>query len=127
MVTVNEFSYDEAKDIVKALGGKLSADERVLIMDENGQKIGAAVIGLDRTVVEIRQLIVKDRPFPYFDLLARSTLNIINLFELPIMVRVENNPYIQCSASNRRRTDLCTYEVTKLRLRAAFAAVINKR
>ncbi|MBE5731184.1 MAG: hypothetical protein E7350_04475 [Clostridiales bacterium] len=93
MVTVNEFTYDEAKDIVKALGGKLSADERVLIMDENGEKIGAAVIGLDRTVVEIRQLIVKDRPFPYFDLLARSTLNIINLFELPIMVRVENNPY----------------------------------
>ncbi len=93
MVTVKEFSYDDAKQIVEDLGGTLSPDERVLIMDEGGEKIGASVIGLDRTVVEIRQIIVKDRPFPYFDLLARSTLNIINLFELPIMVRVESKPY----------------------------------
>ncbi len=93
MVTVKEYTYENAKDTVKNLGGKLSSDERVLIMDEEGEVVGASVIGLNRTVVEIRQIIVKDRPFPYFDLLARSTLNLINLFELPIKVSVKSDPY----------------------------------
>ncbi|MBR2968057.1 MAG: hypothetical protein IKC35_04715 [Clostridia bacterium] len=95
MVTVKEYTYEQAKPIVDSLGGKLSADERVLLMEEGGAWIGASVIGLDKTVVEIRQIIVKDKPFPYFDLLARSTLNIVNLFELPIMVRVESRPYFK--------------------------------
>ncbi|MCH5163702.1 MAG: hypothetical protein J1F36_01650 [Clostridiales bacterium] len=95
MITVKEYSYDDAKQIVDDLGGFLTPDERVLIMDEEGEKIGASVIGLDKTVVEIRQIIVKDRPFPYYDLLARSTLNLINLFELPIMVRVKSKAYFK--------------------------------
>lgn len=93
MVTVKEYSFNEANEKVSKLGGTLSPDERALIMDEEGELIGASVIGLDKTVVEIRQLIVKDRPFPYFDLLARSTLNLINLFELPIKVRVKSDNY----------------------------------
>lgn len=95
MVTVKEYSYNDAKPIVEELGGKLSPEERVLIMDEGGEYVGASVIGLNKTIVEIRQIIVKDRPFPYYDLLARSTLNLINLFELPIMVRVEENDYFR--------------------------------
>ncbi len=93
MVTVKEYKYEDAKPITDKLGVALSPDERVLIMDEGGEYIGASVIGLAKTIVEIRQLTVKDRPFPYYDLLARSTLNLINLFELPIMVRVEKNDY----------------------------------
>lgn len=93
MVTVKEHLFDEAAPIVKDLGGTLNEDERVLLMEENGVYIGASVIGLDKTVVEIRQLIVKDKPFPYFDLLARSTLNLINLFQMPIMVRVKSDDY----------------------------------
>lgn len=93
MVTVKEYTYENAKDTVKNLGGTLGSDERVLIMDEEGEVVGASVIGLNRTVVEIRQIIVKDRPFQYFDLLARSTLNLINLFELPIKVSVKSDPY----------------------------------
>ena len=93
MIRVKEYSFDEAKDIVEKLGGTLSPDERVLLMDEHDEYIGASVIGLNKTVVEIRQIIVKDRPFPYYDLLARSTLNLINLFELPIMVRVKSDKY----------------------------------
>lgn len=95
MIIVKEYSYEDAKQIVDSLGGTLSPEERVLIMDEDGEKIGASVIGLNKTVVEIRQIIVKDRPFPYYDLLARSTLNLINLFELPIMVRVKSEPYFK--------------------------------
>ncbi len=93
MVTVKEYNYNDAKPIVESLGGTLSDDERVLLMNEGEEYIGAAVIGLNKTIVEIRQLIVKDRPFPYYDLLARSTLNLINLFELPIMVRVKKSDY----------------------------------
>lgn len=95
MVTVKEYNYNDAKPIVETLGGNLSPEERVLIMDEGGEYIGAAVIGLNKTIVEIRQIIVKDRPFPYYDLLARSTLNLINLFELPILVRVIKNDYFR--------------------------------
>ena len=62
MVTVKEYTYEQAKPIVDSLGGKLSADERVLLMEEGGAWIGASVIGLDKTVVEIRQIIVKDKP-----------------------------------------------------------------
>lgn len=93
MVTVKEYGFEQAKDTVTALGGSLSEDERVLLMDEEGEMIGASVIGLNKTVVEIRFMTVKDRPFPYYDLLARSTLNLINLFELPIMVSVKSDPY----------------------------------
>lgn len=93
MVTVKEYDYEYAKKYVTALGGSLSEDERVLLMDEGGIIIGASVIGLNKTIVEIRFVKVKDRPFPYFDLLARSTLNLINLFELPITVRVKNDDY----------------------------------
>lgn len=95
MVTVKEYNYNDAKPIVEALGGSLSPEERVLIMDEGGEYIGASVIGLNKTIVEIRQIIVKDRPFPYYDLLARSTLNLINLFELPILVRVVISDYFR--------------------------------
>ncbi len=94
MVTVKEYNYDDAKPIVEALGGTLSPDERVLIMDEGGKYIGASVIGLNKTIVEIRQIIAKGT-FPYYDLLARSTLNLINLFQLPILVRVEKNDYFR--------------------------------
>lgn len=93
MIRVKEYSFDEAKQTVERLGGTLSEDERVLLMDEEGEFIGASVIGLNKTVVEIRQIIVKDRPFPYYDLLARSTLNLINLFELPITVSVKKDDY----------------------------------
>ena len=93
MITVKEYTFEKAKDIVNELGGTLSEDERMLIMDEEGEIVGASVIGLNKTVVEIRQLIIKDKPFPYFDLLARSTLNLINLFELPIKVSVKSDPY----------------------------------
>lgn len=93
MVTVKEYSFEQAIDKVIELGGSLSPEERVLMMDEEGEIIGCSVIGLNKTVVEIRSIIVKDRPFPYFDLLARSTLNLINLFELPITVRVKSDPY----------------------------------
>ena len=95
MVTVKEYTYEQAKQIVQDLGGTLSSDERVLLMEEGGEWIGASVIGLDKTVVEIRKKNIKNKPFPYFDLLARSTLNIVNLFELPIMVRVESRPYFK--------------------------------
>lgn len=95
MITVKEYTFEQANKIVSELGGTLSPDERVLLMDEDGKMIGASVIGLDKTVVEIRQLIVKDKPFEYFDLLARSTLNVINLFVLPIMVRVASRPYFK--------------------------------
>lgn len=93
MIRVKEYSFDEAKETVEKLGGTLSPDERVLLMDEQGEFIGASVIGLNKAVVEIRQIIVKDRPFPYYDLLARSTLNLINLFELPIKVSVKSDDY----------------------------------
>lgn len=93
MVTVKEYSFENAKEIVEQLGGTLSPDERVLIMNEEGEIVGASVIGLNKAVVEIRQIIVKNRPFPYYDLLARSTLNLINLFELPIRVRVKSDNY----------------------------------
>lgn len=93
MVTVKEYDYEYAKKFVEQLGGTLSPDERVLLMDEENEIIGASVIGLDKTVVEIRFVKVKDRPFPYYDLLARSTLNLINLFELPIRVRVKSDKY----------------------------------
>lgn len=93
MITVKEYSFEQAKAYTDAFNVPLSPEERVLLMDEGGEIIGASVIGLDRTVVEIRHIFVKDRPFPYYDLLARSTLNLINLFELPIMVRVQPSDY----------------------------------
>lgn len=93
MVTVKEYAYEKAKDYVVAFGASLTPDERALLMEEGGDVVGVSVIGLNKTVVEIRHIIVKDRPFPYYDLLARSTLNLINLFELPIMIRVPKNDY----------------------------------
>lgn len=95
MVTVKEYTFDEAQPAVKKLNLNLSPDERVLVMDEDGEIVGASIIGLDKTVVEIRAVAVINRPFAYYDLLARSTLNLINLFELPIMVRVEKSEYFK--------------------------------
>ena len=93
MITVKERIFEEALPIIKELGGSLNSDQRAVIMDEDGKYIGYSVLALDKGVVDIKEVKVTDRPFPYFDLLARSTLNLINLFVLPIKVRVKANEY----------------------------------
>jgi len=65
--------------------------DRGLLMSENDQQLGFAVMGLVKTVVEIKGIKLKESlGFPYKDLLTRSLLAVLRDFN-PIIVRVKSD------------------------------------
>lgn len=94
MLTVKERDNDYTEAALKELNGTHGENERVLIMDDDGRPIGFSVLALDGKDVLIRQVYVKNEyDFRFFDLLARSTLNFVNLFDVPMTVKVKANDY----------------------------------
>ncbi len=64
--------------------------DRGLLMSENDQNLGFAVMGLVKTFVEIKGVRINDSlSFPYLDLLTRSLLAVIRDFN-PIWVRIKS-------------------------------------
>lgn len=94
MLTVKERDNYYTEAALKELNGTLGENERVLIMDDDGRPIGFSVLALDGKDVLIRQVYVKNEyDFRFFDLLARSTLNFVNLFDVPMTVKVKADDY----------------------------------
>lgn len=94
MLTVKERESSYEAAALQKLNGSHDENERVLIMDDDGEPIGYSVLALDGADVLIKAVFVKDGyDFRYFDLLARSTLNFVNLFDVPLTVKVAKNDY----------------------------------